>query len=90
MKTTLDFEGELKDKLVSLTKKTGLPLEEVVERAVRLGLEKMNPSGPIQKKPYQQRTYNIGIHAGVNIDKALALAAEIEDEKIDGVEISRR
>ncbi len=84
MKTTLDLEDDLRDKLASATQQTGLPLEQVVQRALRIGLEKMIPTTPPQATPYQQRTYDLGVRAGVNLDKALALAAEIEDEKISG------
>jgi hypothetical protein len=82
MKTTLNLEDDLSEKLASATQKTGLPLEEVVQRALRLGLEKMIPPTPATARPYQQRTFDLGVRPGINLDKALALAAEIEDEEI--------
>jgi len=90
MKTTLNLEDDLSDKLASATQTTGLPLEEVVQRALRLGLEKMIPSTPVKATPYRQRTYDLGIRSGVNLDKALALAAEMEDEEINGGKLSRQ
>ena len=82
MKMTLNLEDDLSDKLASATQKTALPLEEIVQRALRLGLEKMIPPTPVKATPYQQRTYDLGVRPGINLDKAIALAAEIEDEEI--------
>jgi hypothetical protein len=81
MKTTLNLEDDLSDKLASATQKTGLPLEQVVQQALKLDLEKMVQTIPIKARPFQQRTYDLGVRPGVNLDKALALASEIEDEE---------
>jgi hypothetical protein len=76
MKMTLNLEDALNDKLASATQKTGLLLEQIVQQALRLGLEKMIPAAPIKAIPFQQRTYDLGVRPGINLDKALTLAAE--------------
>ena len=56
-----------------------LSLRETVNRALRAGLEKLDPRA--RKTPYRCTTYHMGFPPALNLDKALQLAAFLDDEE---------
>ena len=51
--------------------------KQVLNDAVRAGLRP-----PAEAHPYRLPTRRMGLRAGVDLDKALALAADLEDQEV--------
>ncbi len=80
MRTTLTLDDRLFKELKTLAVETNAPFKEVVNRALRAGVESLR--GQARGKPYRVKTYSMGPPLpGVNLDKALALADSLEDEE---------
>lgn len=80
MRTTLTLDDRLFKELKTLAVETNAPFKEVVNRALRAGVDSLR--GQAKGKPYRVKTYNMGPPLpGVNLDKALALADALEDEE---------
>jgi hypothetical protein len=57
-----------------------MPLRATVNRVLRLGLERVQPESlPL---PYRCPTFSMGFPPLSNLDKALQLATQLEDEEI--------
>lgn len=80
MRTTLTIEDDLIAELKAAAMRNGLSLKEIVNRALRAGLGTL--SNPPVKRRYRCKTYPMGQPSAMNLDKALALAAVLEDEEI--------
>ncbi len=53
-----------------------MSFKHAVKHAIRAG------STPPRGKPFRTRTHDLGLRPGVNLDKALQLAGEFEDQEI--------
>jgi len=80
MKTTLTIEDDLMQALREKAHKTGSPFKEVVNKAIRAGLE--NVDKPRQIKPYKCRVYSLGYPPRADVDRALSLADSLESDEI--------
>ena len=81
MRTTLTIDDELAKELRRKVYESGRPFKEIVNRALRLGIE-AEQAFP-RKRPYKVKPISLGgVLPGVNLDKALRLADEIEDIEI--------
>jgi hypothetical protein len=80
MRTTLTIDDYLMRELKELAHRSGQPLKKVVNDTVRAGLEQRRRPGP--SKPYRCRTYAMGFPPRMNLDKALEIAAAMEDDEI--------
>lgn len=78
MRTTLDLDPDVDARLRALARERGVPFRVVVNEALRAG---MHPAG-MKAPAYELPSRALGVRPGVNVDKALALAAELEDEEI--------
>jgi hypothetical protein len=56
----------------------GISFKEALNQAVRAGLG----GGRRRSRPFRQRTRPMGLRPGIRLDKALQLAAALEDEEI--------
>jgi hypothetical protein len=74
MRTTLTLEAELVRELKALARERNAPFEEVVENALRAGLEHLRAVPPSRR--FRATTFRMGTPTGVNLDKALDLAAQ--------------
>jgi hypothetical protein len=82
MRTTLTLDDQLFRQLKLLAVETNSPFKQVVDRALRAGVESLR-QGKRARPPVRIRTYRMGPPLpGVNLDKAHALAAALEDEEI--------
>lgn len=79
MRTTLDIEEHLLDRARRIAKRAKLPLKEVVRRALGAGLDMLEPRP--KRKPYRLTTYRMGFPPSLHLDKALQMAAVLEDEE---------
>lgn len=80
MRTTLTIDDSLAEALKKRAFETGKSFKQVVNEVIASGLE---PPPMPRPKRFVQKTYNLGQPMpGVNLDKALQLAGELEDEEI--------
>lgn len=74
MRTTLTLDPDVATKLRARARELGLPFKQVVNEALRRGLG----AGPA-RRPYRIAARPLGARPGVDLDRALALAAGLED-----------
>ena len=80
MRTTLDIELQLLKALRREALHRKIPVKHLVNRLLRQALNE-RPVTPTA--PYHLPTFDMGLPLpGVNLDKALAIAAELEDEEM--------
>ena len=77
MRTTLTIEDSLASELKKRALETGKPFKQVVNEALLAGLHQKSVRKP---QPYRLKPASLGAPlAGLNLDKALLLADELED-----------
>lgn len=80
MRTTLTLDDALAETLKKKAHETGKSFKQVVNETLLNGLTN---SEQRKSKPYKQSTVSMGqVSAGINLDKALDLADELEDMAI--------
>lgn len=83
MRTTLTIDDNLAQALRKRAYESGRPFKEVVNRVLRAGIE-AEQALP-RSRPYKVKPVSLGgVLPGINLDKALRLAEEIEDREIAG------
>jgi hypothetical protein len=80
MRTTLVIDDYLMQEIKEKAHRTGQPLKKLVNEALRLGLAQLDQ--PSRKKPYRGKTYSMGYPPTGTLDKALEIAAALEDEEV--------
>lgn len=81
MRTTLTLDNELARRLKQRALDSGRSFKEVVNEALRAGLEQA-ATGPAQRA-YRLNPVSMGKAApGFDLDKAMHLAARLEDEEL--------
>ena len=81
MRTTLTIDDELARLLKQRALETGRPFKEVVNEALRTGLEQ-SATAPL-RRPYRLEPIAMGQPArGIALDKALQLAGRLEDDEL--------
>jgi hypothetical protein len=78
MRTTVTLDPDVEAKLKAAMRERGVSFKAALNDAVRSGLD----HGSRGLKRYRMPTAPMGLQPGVNIDKALRLAGELEDEEI--------
>lgn len=78
MRTTLTLDDDVAAMLHQVAKERGISFKEAVNTALRAGLVAEIP----RPRRFTMPTSNMGVRPGINLDKALQLAAELEDEEI--------
>jgi len=77
MRTTVTLDPDVEAKLRAVMRERGVSFKAAINDAVRAGLGGMTPAA----RPYRMPTAPLGVRPGVNLDKALMLAGEMEDEE---------
>jgi hypothetical protein len=80
MRTTFRIDDDLLEALKARALAERVPLTRLVNRVLRLGLSAGEGRGP-KRKAYRESTHAMG-EPRIDLDKALALAAGLEDEEI--------
>ncbi|HXV05034.1 MAG TPA: CopG family transcriptional regulator [Solirubrobacterales bacterium] len=75
MRTTVTLDPDVAAKLKRLARERDISFKEALNTSVRRGIER----GEAKPRPYRIRTRDLGVRPGVNLDKALQLAGEMED-----------
>lgn len=79
MRTTVDIDAHLLRRLRAEARRRGIAFKELLQGVIRRGLEE-HPAAPAR---YRSRTFAMGTpKAPINLDKALALAATLEDDEV--------
>lgn len=79
MRSTVRIDDDLMVELKAKAETEGISLTRMLNRALRAGLA--SPKRAEMRRPFKQNTFRLGAPR-VGIDKALALAAALEDEEI--------
>ena len=79
MRTTVTLDPDVESMLRKAMRKRSLSFKEALNQALRVGLA-AKPSGAPRR--YRLKTFRMGFQPGAQIDKALSLAAAMEDEEI--------
>ena len=88
MRTTLRIDDDLLRELKERAEREKVPLTDLVNRVIRRGLEPTSKRGMKPRRPYREQVFSLGAPR-VPLDKALALAAAMEDaESLE--ELARR
>ena len=82
MRTTLTIDDDLMRALKDVAHREGLPLKQVVNRTLRAGLA--GTARPARRPKYRCPTFGLGAPRVPSLDKALALAGALEDERAIG------
>ena len=77
MRTTVTLEPDLQRLLKETALRSGRPFKQVLNDTLRAGLQR--PTG--RAAPFKQRVFSLG-RPKVDLTKAAALAAELEDQEI--------
>lgn len=78
VRTTVDIDPDVDARLRALARERGVPLRVVINDALRAGL---HPAANSETRPYVLPSRRLGLRPGIDVDKALALAGELEDEE---------
>jgi hypothetical protein len=77
MRTTVTLDPDVEARLREVARERGVSFKEALNTAVRAGL--MAARG---QREYRTPSRPLGLLAGVNLDKALQTAADLEDAEI--------
>jgi hypothetical protein len=80
MRTTLTIDDDLARALREKAHQTGAPFKEIVNKAIRAGLEQVDK--PKQTRPYKCKSYSLGYPPRADLDHALSLVDRLESEEI--------
>jgi len=75
MRTTVTLDPDVAAKLKQIARERDISFKEALNSSVRRGVAQ----GEVRSQPYRVRTRNMEAKPGVNLDKALRLAGELED-----------
>jgi hypothetical protein len=78
MRTTVTLDPDVAAKLKAVARQRGISFKQALNSALRAGLGRARGAA----RAFKQSSYPMGLRAGVNLDKALQLAAALEDDEI--------
>jgi hypothetical protein len=77
VRTTVTLDPDVAEKVRRLARERGVSFKEALNAALRAGLGARGGT-----RPYRTPARPLGLRAGIDLDKALAIAAALEDEEI--------
>ena len=77
MRTTVDLDPDVAAKVRRLARERGVSFKEALNAMLRAGMA----DGTVAR-PYRMPVRSLGLRPGINLDKALQLAGDLEDEEI--------
>jgi hypothetical protein len=78
MRTTVTLDADVAAKLKETARQRGISFKEALNSSVRRGLTTETTAA----KPYRLPTRRLGVRPGIDLDRALGLAADLEDAEI--------
>ena len=79
MRTTVALDPELQAQVKKLARERGISFREALNDVLRRGL---GHGSQTTSHRYEVPARALGLRPGIDLDKALALAAELEDDEI--------
>ncbi len=79
MRTTVTLDPDVEAILRKVMRERGISFKDALNGAIRAGLVPGTGRAP---KKYRLKTYRMGFRPEISLDKALHLAAAMEDEEI--------
>ncbi|HYR61359.1 MAG TPA: antitoxin [Actinomycetota bacterium] len=76
MRTTITLDPDVEALIKAAMVEQHLTFKDAVNRAIRAGL------APPSREPFRQRTFDLGFRPEIPYDKALQLAAAVEDQEL--------
>lgn len=77
MRTTVTLEPDLAARLRDMARQRRISFKSAINSTLRAGLE----SEGSRPRPYREKARDLGVRPGVDLTKALQLAATIEDDQ---------
>lgn len=77
MRTTLTLDADVAALIRRVMKEKGLTLKEAVNSAIRAGLDPAR-----EQAPFETRSFRMGFNPAIPWDKALGIAAGLEDDEL--------
>ncbi|MGH2601822.1 MAG: CopG family transcriptional regulator [Dehalococcoidia bacterium] len=77
MRTTVTLDPDLAARLKELARQRRISFKSAINSTLRTGLESETNRG----RPYHEKSRALGVQPGVDLTKALQLAAALEDEE---------
>jgi len=78
MRTTLTIEDDVLDRAKSVATRLHAPFRQVVNEALRAGLETVE--APARRQVYHTKPHKMGLRTGRNLDNIQELLAQVEGE----------
>ena len=78
MRTTIDLDPDVDARLRALARERGVSLRTVINDALRASTQPGGGEAP----PYTLPSRRLGVRPGLDLDKALRLAGQLEDDEI--------
>jgi hypothetical protein len=78
MRTTVTLDPDIAARLHRLSSERGATFKATINATLRAGLDAESRA----MKPYREQTCSLGVQPGIDLTKALRLAAELEDEEV--------
>lgn len=75
----MNIDDESLQRARRVAQRSRISFRETINRALRFGLDKLDPRS--RKRSYRCTTYRMGFPPTLNLDKALQIAAVLEDEE---------
>jgi len=76
MRTTLTLDKDVAEQAKKLVAKLGKPFKQVVNEALRIGLDQLKR--PAKRKPYVTKPHTMGVRPGINLDNIAEVIEQIE------------
>lgn len=77
MRTTVTLDPDVEARLREVARERNVSFKEALNNAIRAGLMASRMA-----REYRTPSRSLGLRAGVNLDKALQLASDLEDAEI--------
>ena len=78
MRTTVTLDPDVAARLKAVARERGISFKQALNQAVRAGLSGQRRAA----RAFKQYSQPMGLRPGFNLDKALQLAAALEDEEV--------
>lgn len=78
MRTTVTLDPDVAARLKAVARERGVSFKEALNSSVRTGLADAGRPA----RPYRVPVRSMGLRAGIDLDRALALAGELEDAEL--------